>query len=114
MSLGFCLYLAVALFSVGVYGVLSRQNLIVILMSLELMLNAVNLALIAFGRAFFSEASLLADPDLARTIANIPHVFVLIILAVAAAEAAVGLSILLAVYRQWRSTNASEINLLRG
>jgi NADH-quinone oxidoreductase subunit K len=107
LPLDLSLYLSAALFSIGVYGVLGRQNLIVILMSLELMLNAVNLALIAFGRAFFTTASSAAE-------ASTPQIFVLIVLAVAAAEAAVGLSILLAVYRRWRTTNAGEINLLRG
>lgn len=107
LRLDLALYLASAIFSVGVYGILSRQNLIVILMSLELMLNAVNLAVIALGRAFLPEA-------LTAEAANSPQVLVIIVLAVAAAEAAVGLSILLAVYRKWRSTNAGEIDLLKG
>lgn len=105
LSLSFCLYLSAALFSVGVYGILTRQNLIVILMCLELMLNAVNLSLIAFGRAFLSTATKDASG---------PQVFVIIVLAVAAAEAAVGLSILLAVYRKWRTTHAGQIDLLKG
>lgn len=107
VPLDVCLYLSAALFCAGVYGVLSRHNLIVILMSLELMLNAVNLALVALGRSFFSTAQSAAE-------ANAAQVFVLIVLAVAAAEAAVGLSILLAVYRRWRSTNVGEIDLLSG
>ena len=105
MSLSGALYLAAAIFCVGVYGVLSRQNLLIILMSLELLLNAVNLVIVAFGRSF-----LVAAPDDPSG----PHVFVIIVLAVAAAEAAVGLSILLAVYRKWRSTNAGEIDMLKG
>ncbi len=105
LSLSFCLYLSAALFAIGVYGVLSRQNLIVILMSLELMLNAVNLSFVAFGRAFLPGAP--AD-------ANGPQIFVVMVLAVAAAEAAVGLSLLLAVYRKWRTTHAGEIDLLKG
>jgi NADH:ubiquinone oxidoreductase subunit K len=105
LSLSFCLYVSAALFSIGVYGVLSRQNLIVILMSLELMLNAVNLSIVGFGRAFLPGAP--ADP-------SGPQVFVVMVLAVAAAEAAVGLSILLAVYRKWRTTSAGEIDLLKG
>jgi NADH:ubiquinone oxidoreductase subunit K len=104
LDLGAPLYLSAALFAVGVYGVLSRQNLIIILMSLELMLNAVNLSLVAFGRAFLTRDS--GDP-------NGPQVFVVIVLAVAAAEAAVGLSILLAVYRKWRSTNSGDIDMLK-
>lgn len=107
LPLDMCLYLAAALFSVGVYGVLSRQNLIVLLMSLELMLNAVNVALIGLGRAFFAVAP-------GETEANAPHVFVLIVLAVAAAEAAIGLSLVLAVYRRWRTTSSGDINILKG
>ena len=105
LSLSFCLYLSAALFSIGIYGVLTRRNLIVILMSLELMLNAVNLSLVAFGRAFLPKG----PHDVSG-----PQVFVVMVLAVAAAEAAVGLSILLAVYRKWRTTNAGEIDMLSG
>ncbi|MBI4603461.1 MAG: NADH-quinone oxidoreductase subunit NuoK [Planctomycetes bacterium] len=105
MSLSFCLYVSAALFAIGVYGVLSRQNLIVILMSLELMLNAVNLSTIAFGRAFLPAS----PPDPSG-----PQVFVVMVLAVAAAEAAVGLSILLAVFRKWRTTHAGRIDMLKG
>ncbi len=107
LHLDTALYMATAIFCVGVYGVLSRQNIIVLLMSLELMLNAVNVALIVLGRAFLPTAS-------SAAVANTPQVFVVIVLAVAAAEAAVGLSILLAVYRRWRTTNVAEINLLKG
>ena len=108
LSLEFCLYLSTAIFCVGVYGVLSRQNIIVILMSLEIMLNGVNLAIVSFGRHF------IAGPRAEDISASTPQAFVIIVLAVAAAEAAVGLAILLAVYRRWRSTNSGEMNLLRG
>ncbi|MCZ6792701.1 MAG: NADH-quinone oxidoreductase subunit NuoK [Planctomycetota bacterium] len=108
LDLSAALTISSALFCIGVYGILSRQNIIVLLMCLELMLNAVNLALISFGRAFLGEST--------ATVAtgNTPQVFVVMVLAVAAAEAAVGLSILLAVFRTWRSTNAGEIDLLKG
>jgi NADH-quinone oxidoreductase subunit K len=105
LDLSVPLYISAALFAVGVYGVLSRQNLLIVLMSLELMLNAVNLSLVAFGRAYLPRG-----PDDPAG----PQVFVVIVLAVAAAEAAVGLSILLAVYRKWRSTNSGEIDMLKG
>ena len=108
LSLEFCLYVSTALFCVGVYGVLSRQNIIVLLMSLELMLNAVNLALVSFGRAFLNQ------PIAGEAGESTSQVFVIMVLAVAAAEAAVGLAILLALYRRWRSTNAADIHLLRG
>ena len=105
ISLSACLCLSAALMAIGTYGVLSRQNLIVILMSLELMLNGVNLSLVAFGRAFLSQAP--TDP-------SSPQAFVVIVLAVAAAEAGVGLSILLAVFRKWRTANVGEVDLLKG
>ena len=110
LSLDLCLYLCAAIFSIGVYGVLSRQNIIVILMSLELMLNGVNLAIISFGRYFLTESG----AALSGVAPSTSQVFVIIVLAIAAAEAAVGLAILLAVYRRWRSTNSGEMNLLRG
>ena len=108
LSLDFCLILSTAVFCIGVYGVLSRQNIIVILMSLELMLNSVNLAIVSFGRHF------IAGPSAEDISASTPQAFVVIVLAVAAAEAAVGLAILLAVYRRWRSTIAGDIHLLSG
>ena len=110
LSLDLCLYLCAAVFSIGVYGVLSRQNIIVILMSLELMLNGVNLAIISFGRYFITpEGSALSG-----TGANSSQIFVIIVLAIAAAEAAVGLAILLAVYRHWRSARIGDMRLLKG
>ena len=110
LSLDLCLYLCAAGFSIGVYGVLSRQNIIVILMSLELMLNGVNLAIISFGRYFITpEGSALSG-----TGASSSQIFVIIVLAIAAAEAAVGLAILLAVYRRWRSARVSDMRLLKG
>ena len=110
LSLERCLYLCAAVFSIGVYGVLSRQNIIVILMSLELMLNGVNLAIISFGRYFITpEGSALSG-----TGASSSQIFVIIVLAIAAAEAAVGLAILLAVYRRWRSARVSDMRLLKG
>jgi len=108
LPLDVCLYFATAIFCIGVYGVLSRQNIIVLLMSLELMLNAVNVVLIAFGRAF------IGAPGAGDVSAGTTHAFVVIVLAVAAAEAGVGLSILLAVYRRWRSANTGAIHLLKG
>jgi NADH:ubiquinone oxidoreductase subunit K len=107
ISLDSALLIASAIFCVGVYGVLSRQNLLVILMSLELMLNSVNLILVALGRAALGTATPPPQPSLV-------HVFVIMILAVAAAEAGVGLAIVLAVFRNWRTTNAGDLELLKG
>ena len=105
LSLAFCLYVSAAVFSIGAYGVLARRNSLVVLMSLELMLNAANLAIVALGRAFLPARA--ADP-------SAPQVFVLLVLAVAAAEAAVGLSILLAVFRRYKSAQTDALDSLRG
>ena len=97
--------IAATLFSIGVYGVLGRRNLIVVLMSIELMLNAANLSLVGFSR------ELAASPDAAQA----GQVLVLMAMAVAAAEVAVGLSILIAVFRHARSVDleAPRVTTLR-
>jgi NADH-quinone oxidoreductase subunit K len=90
--------LAAALFSIGALGVLIRRNVIVIFMAIELMLNAVNLAFVAFARQFGSTDG---------------QVFVLFVMTVAAAEAAVGLAIIIAVVRNRESVFADQNTLLR-
>jgi NADH-quinone oxidoreductase subunit K len=90
--------LSAILFVLGTLGALTRRNLIVILMSIELMLNAVNLALVAFSRQW---------GDLAG------HVFVLMVIVVAAAEVAVGLGIVLALFRNRESVNVEDSSLLK-
>jgi NADH-quinone oxidoreductase subunit K len=90
--------LSAILFVLGALGALTRRNLIVILMSIELMLNAVNLALVAFSRQW---------GDLAG------HVFVLMVIVVAAAEVAVGLGIVLALFRNRESVNVEDVSLLK-
>lgn len=96
------LYLLVAagLFTMGVYGVLARRNAVAILMSIELMLNAVNLNLVAFWRYRGPEA--LAG-----------QAFAVFVFAVAAAEAAVGLALIISIYRNRETVVAEEINMLR-
>ena len=94
------LTLSAALFAIGVYGVLARRNVIAILMSIELMLNAANINLLAFAR--FGRSELLAG-----------QVFALFVIAVAAAETAVGLAIVLAIYRQRRTIYADKMNLMK-
>lgn len=86
------------LFGMGVMGVLFRRNAIIILMCIELMLNAVNLLLVAFS-AFHSNAG--------------AQVFVFFIMAVAAAEVAVGLAILMMIYRNTKSTDINFLNKLK-
>jgi NADH-quinone oxidoreductase subunit K len=90
--------LSAILFVLGALGALTRRNLIVILMSIELMLNAVNLALIAFSRQW---------GDLSG------HIFVLMVIVVAAAEVAVGLGIVIALFRNRESVNVDDVSLLK-
>jgi len=98
MLLGPSLMVSVILFSLGVAGVLFRRNAIVIFMCIELMLNAVNLTFVALAQQLGPEG----------------HAIVFFVMAVAAAEAAVGLAIMIAIYRHKESVNVKEINLLRG
>ena len=93
------LVLAAVLFSLGVIGVMVRRNIIILFMSIELMLNAVNLNLVAFSRLHNHVVG---------------QVFALFVVAVAAAEAAVGLGILLAFFRNKETLNVDDVNLLRG
>jgi len=93
-----CLILAAILFSLGVLGVFVRRNAIVIFMCIEMMLNAVNLSFIAFARQ--------------NNILN-GQVLVLFVMTVAAAEAAIGLAIILALFRKSKTLNVDEINLLK-
>ena len=88
-----------ALFSIGVLGVLFRRNAIIIFMSVELMLNSVNLLLVAFS-TYHNDAS--------------GQVFVFFVLTVAAAESAIGLAILVVLFRERRSINVEDMNTLRG
>ena len=96
--------LSVVLFAIGVVGVLVRRNLIVILMSIELMLNAANLAFVGFNRMW---------PGSDGASALDGQIFVLMVITVAAAEVAVGLGILLAMFRNRDSVDVQEANLLR-
>ncbi|TDI13859.1 MAG: NADH-quinone oxidoreductase subunit NuoK [Acidobacteria bacterium] len=92
------LVVSAVLFTIGVVGVLVRSNAIVMFMSIELMLNAVNLTLVAYSNRFGSVEG---------------QVFVFFVMAVAAAEAAVGLAIILAVYRKLHSTDVDDAHLMR-
>jgi NADH-quinone oxidoreductase subunit K len=92
------LFLSLALFTVGVIGVLTRRNVIVILMSIELILNAVNINLVAFSRLYGSVAG---------------QVFAIFIITDAAAEAAVGLGIILAFFRNRETVLADEMDMLK-
>ena len=104
VTLGDYLFVSGILFSIGFAGVMLRRNLIIILMSLELMLNAANLSLVAFSR-FRVDSSGLPNYN--------AQVFVFFIITVAAAEVAVGLAILVALYRVRQTTDVKDIRQLR-
>jgi NADH-quinone oxidoreductase subunit K len=92
------LTLSAALFAIGVIGVLTRRNAIIVFMCVELMLNAVNLSFVALSRVYGATG----------------QVFVIFVMTVAAAEAAVGLAIIISIFRHKKSVNLQDINLLRG
>ena len=98
VSLYHYLLLSGILFTLGVIGFLLRRNAIVIFMSIELMLNAANLAFVAFSRFLHSIDG---------------QIIVIFVMAVAAAEAAVGLAIIMAVFRTRKTVNADELNLMK-
>jgi len=98
MLLGPALGLSAILFSLGVAGVLLRRNAIILFMCVELMLNAVNLTFVALGQLYGSSG----------------YIMVFFVMTVAAAEAAVGLAIILAIFRHKQSVDLQNINLLRG
>jgi len=104
--------LSFLLFVVGVAGVLSRRNIIIIFMSIELILNAVNLNLIAFSRYLELNKDVLAGKGLAVNPLAGP-VFTIFIIVVAAAEAAVGLAIVIAMFRNRETVAIDEIDLLK-
>jgi len=99
VTIGWYVALSVALFTIGALVVLVRRNAIIIFMSIELMLNSANLAFVAFARN-------LNDLD--------GQIFVFFVITVAAAEVAVGLALIVAIFRTRRSINIDEMHLLKG
>ena len=98
MYLNQFLFLAAVLFAIGVYGVLARKNGVMVLMSIELILNAVNINLVAFGTQQHNP---------------IGAVFALFVIAVAAAEVGIGLAIVILIFRNRATINIDEVNLLK-
>jgi NADH:ubiquinone oxidoreductase subunit K len=98
IRLPFLLLFGAVLFSAGVYGVLARRNAVLVLMSIELMLNAVNVNLVAFS-AYLRQLT--------------GQVFALFVITVAAAEIGIGLAIVILIYRNRETINVDEINLLK-
>lgn len=100
IKLEYCLLLAAALFCIGVYGLVTSRNAVRVLMSIELLLNAVNINLLSFSNFL--------DPGTIKG-----QVFTLFVIAIAASEAAVGLAIILAIYRNRETTDMEQFNLLK-
>ena len=98
VPLSYYLALSAILFTIGVVGVLTRRNAIVVFMCIELMLNSVNLTLVAFS-SFLNNVT--------------GQILVLFVMAVAAAEAAIGLAIVIALFRNKQTVNIDEINILK-
>lgn len=97
------LILSAVMFSIGLYGALAKRNAVVILMCIEIMLNAVNITIVAFSRYLVPEVVLLTG-----------HVFAIFIMTVAAAEAAVGLAIIIAIYRNRQSVDVEQADSMKG
>ncbi len=98
IPLNYYLTLGAILFSIGVVGVLTRRNAIIVFMSIELMLNSVNLTLVAFSSYLGNSTG---------------QILVFFVIAVAAAEAAVGLAIIIALFRNKQTVNIDEINIMK-
>lgn len=94
------LVLAAALFALGIYGLLVRRNVVMVLLAIELMLNAVNINLIAFEAVI-------------RSADAVGQIFSIFVITVAAAEVGIGLAIVLLIFRNRRSANVDEFNLMR-
>jgi NADH-quinone oxidoreductase subunit K len=105
------IYLAIIIFSIGVTGVLTRRNAIIIFMCIELMLNAVNLLLVAFSK-FHHERGLLIDASNVSAGAE-AQLFVFFIMVVAAAEVSVGLAIIVMMYRNVHNVDINFLNRLK-
>ena len=99
VELGNYVALSAVMFFIGVAGVIMRRNPLIVLMAIELMFNAANLALVAFSRAWVNNAG---------------HVFVFLVVTVAAAEAAIGLAIVVAVFRRAKNVDLDEVAGMHG
>lgn len=110
MPVNYYIFLAIALFCIGIAGVLTRRNAIIIFMCIELMLNAVNILLVAFSKMHHLKA--LAS-DAAATAGTEAQLFVFFIMLVAAAEVTVGLAIIVMMYRNIHSVDINFLNRLK-
>lgn len=111
MPINYYIFLGVILFCIGVTGVLTRRNAIIIFMCIELMLNAVNLLLVAFSKMHHAIAA--ANQGAASTVGTEGQLFVFFIMVVAAAEVSVGLAIIVMMYRNTHSVDVNFLNRLK-
>jgi NADH-quinone oxidoreductase subunit K len=110
MPINYYIFLSIALFCIGIVGVLTRRNAIIIFMCIELMLNAVNLLLVAFSKMHYGTA-LATNAATATGIDG--QIFVFFIMVVAAAEVSVGLAIIVMMYRNIHSVDVNFLNRLK-
>ena len=110
MPINYYIFLSIALFCIGIVGVLTRRNAIIIFMCIELMLNAVNLLLVAFSKMHHLKAAM---TDLSTTAGSEGQLFVFFIMVVAAAEVSVGLAIIVMMYRNIHSVDVNFLNRLK-
>ncbi len=110
MPINYYIFLSIALFCIGIVGVLTRRNAIIIFMCIELMLNAVNLLLVAFSKMHHATA---LAADAATTAGTDGQLFVFFIMVVAAAEVSVGLAIIVMMYRNIHSVDVNFLNRLK-
>ena len=110
MPINYYIFLAVALFCIGVMGVLTRRNAIIVFMCIELMLNAVNLLLVAFSKMHHATALAV---DAGTRVGAEAQLFVFFIMVVAAAEVSVGLAIIVMMYRNIHSVDINFLNRLK-
>ncbi|MBN8672891.1 MAG: NADH-quinone oxidoreductase subunit NuoK [Chitinophagales bacterium] len=108
MPINYYIFLSIALFAIGIVGVLTRRNAIIIFMCIELMLNAVNLLLVAFSKMHHA-----ANAAVNATAGSDGQLFVFFIMVVAAAEVSVGLAIIVMMYRNIHSVDVNFLNRLK-
>jgi NADH-quinone oxidoreductase subunit K len=110
MPIQYYIYLCLTLFAIGIVGVLTRRNAIIVFMCIELMLNAVNLLLVAFSKMHYGTAVV---KDAATRVGIEGQLFVFFIMVVAAAEVSVGLAIIVMLYRNTHSVDINFLNRLK-
>jgi len=109
IQVDYYIILSAILFTIGALGVLIRRNPLIIFMSIELMLNAANLVFVAFGRSFQ-----VAQEAAGKAVSFDGQIFVFFVIAVAAAEVAVGLALIVEIFKTKKNINIDEMNSLKG